>query len=93
MCGRSSIDPKKKTYSAPRPFPERKVGQVGRVEKYKCRIVAQGSRQINGIHYQESSSPTPTESSILISLAVMVLFVWKGWQLDVEVMFFEADDA
>ena len=59
VCGRSSIDPEKKPHSAPRPFSERKVGQVGRVETYKCRIVAQGFRQIKGIHYQESSSPLP----------------------------------
>ena len=39
---------------------KRKVDQDGRVEKYKCRFVAKVFRQIKGIHYQESSSPTPT---------------------------------
>ncbi|CAN0146748.1 unnamed protein product, partial [Ascophyllum nodosum] len=57
---------------------KRKVGQDGRVEKYKCRFVAKGFRQIKGIHYQESSSPTPTQSSIRMALAVMALLDWEA---------------
>ena len=52
---------------------KRKVGQDGRVEKFKCLLVAKSFRQIKGIHYQESSSPTPTRSSIRMALAVMAL--------------------
>ena len=36
----------------------RKLGEDGRIEKYQCRFVAQGFRQIKGIHYDESLSPT-----------------------------------
>ena len=70
---------------------KRKVGQDGRVEKYKCRFVAKDFRQIKGIHYQESSSPTPTQLSIRMALAVMALLDWERRQLDVEMAFLEAD--
>ena len=70
---------------------KRKVGQGGRVEKYKCCFVAKGFRQIKGIHYQGSSSPTPTQSSIRMVLAVMALLDWEGRQLDVVMAFLEAD--
>ena len=43
--------PKRKTVIGSKTVFERKVGQDGRVEKYKCRFVAQGFRQIKGIHY------------------------------------------
>ena len=70
---------------------QRKVGKDGQVEKYKCRFVAQGFRQIKGLHYQESSSPTPTQSSIRMALALMALADWEGRQLDVEMAYLEAD--
>ena len=72
---------------------KQKFGQDGRVEKYKCRFVAQALRQIKGHHYQESSSPTPTQSSIRTALSVMTLLDWEGRQLDVEMAFLEADVA
>ena len=70
---------------------KRKVGQDGRVEKYKCHFVAKGFRQTKGIHYQESSSPTPTQSSIRMALAVKILLDWERRQLDGEMTFLEAD--
>ena len=83
--------PKEKTVLGTKTVFKRKVGQDGRVEKYKCRFVAKGFRQIKGIHYQESSPPTPTQSSIRMALAVMALLDWRGRQLDVEMAFLEAD--
>ena len=71
----------------------RKNGQDGRVEKKKCRFMAKGFRQIKGIHYQESSPLTPTQSSIRMALAVMALLDWEGRQIDVEMAFLEADVA
>ncbi|CAM9206289.1 unnamed protein product, partial [Ascophyllum nodosum] len=56
---------------------KREVGQDGRVEKCKCRFVAQGFRQIKGIHYRELSSPTLTQSSIRVALAMMALLGWE----------------
>ena len=32
---------------------KRKIGKDGKVEKYKCRLVAQGFRQVEGVHYTE----------------------------------------
>ena len=52
---------------------KRKVSEDGRVEKHKLCFVAQSFHQIVLIHYQESRSPTPTQSSIQIALAVMTL--------------------
>ena len=60
------------------------------VEKYKCRFVAQGFRQIPGIHYQEPSSPTPEQSSIRMALALIATQNWEGRQLDVEMAYLEA---
>ena len=83
--------PKGKTVLGTKTVFKRKVGQYGRVEKYKYRFVVTGFRQIKGIHYQESSSPTPTQSSIRMAQAVMALLDWEGRQLDVEMTFLEAD--
>ena len=83
--------PKGKTVLGTKTFFKRKVGRDGRVEKYKCRFVAKGFRQIKGIRYRELSSPTPTQSSIRMALAVMALLDWEGRQLDVEMTFLEED--
>ena len=83
--------PKGKTVLGTMTIFKRKVGQDGHVEKYKCRFVAKGFHQIKGIHYQESSSPTPTQSSIRMALAVMALLEWEGRQRDIELAFLEAD--
>ena len=91
VCESSSIDPKEKNVRGTMTVFKRKVGQDSRVEKYKYRFVAQGFRQIKGIHYQESSSPTPTQSSIRMALTVMALLDWEGRKLDVEMDFLEAD--
>ncbi|CAM9315506.1 unnamed protein product [Ascophyllum nodosum] len=81
--------PKGKTVLGTKTVFKREVDQDGRVKKYKCRFVAKGFRQIKRIHYQESSSPTPTQASILMALAVMALLDWEGRQLDVEMTFLE----
>ena len=36
---------------------KRKIGQDGKVEKYKCRLVAQGFWQVQGVHYTKSTRP------------------------------------
>lgn len=70
---------------------KRKIGKDGHVKKYKCHYVTQGVRQVKGLHYQESSSPTPTQSSICIAPALMTMANWEGRRLDVEMAFLEAD--
>ena len=49
---------------------KRKIGQDGKVEKYKCRLVAQGFWQMEGVHYTEKYSPTPATASIRMLLAM-----------------------
>ena len=48
------------------------IGERGEVVKHKCRFIAQGFRQIKGIRYKESSSPTPAVASIRMALTATV---------------------
>ena len=48
----------------------RNIGQDGKVEKYKCRLVMQGCWQVEGVHYTEKYSPTPATTSIRMLLAM-----------------------
>ncbi len=52
---------------------KRKVGPNGEVEKYKCRLVARGFQQVQGLHYEEKISPTPTAASIRMVLATVAV--------------------
>ena len=68
-----------------------KIGQDGKVEKYKCRLVAQGFWQVEGVHYTEKYSPTPSAASIRMLLATAAA---KGGELrhfDAEQAFLKAD--
>ena len=65
--------PKGKTVLITKTVLKRKVDQDSRLEKYMCRCVAQGFRHIKGIYYQESSSPTPIQSSIRMVMAMIAL--------------------
>ena len=49
------------------------IGKDGQIEKYKCRLVTQGCRQVKGLHYHESFSPTPAASSMRAVLATVVV--------------------
>ena len=57
---------------------KRKIGEDGKVEKYKCRLVAQGFWQVEGIHYTEKFSPTPATASIRMFLAMVQFNDWGG---------------
>ena len=70
---------------------ERKIGKDGRIEKYKCRFVAQGFRQTKGIHYDESSSPTPSQASTRMVLGIAAVKDWELRQLDVDTAYLEAN--
>ena len=54
------------------------------IEKYKCRFVTQGFRQVKGLHYHESSSPTPTVSSMRAVLATAAVKNSELGLIDVE---------
>ena len=71
---------------------KRQIGKDGRIETYKCRFVAQGFRQIKGIHYDESSSPTPSQASIRMVLGTAAVKDWELRQLDVDMAYLEAGE-
>ena len=60
------------------------------MEKYKCRFVAQGFRQIKGIHYDESLPPTPSQASIRMVLSIAAVKDWELHRLDVDMEYLEA---
>ncbi|CAN0429329.1 unnamed protein product, partial [Ascophyllum nodosum] len=60
--------PKDKLVIGTKMLYKRKIGQDGKVEKYKCRLVAQGFWQVEGVHYTEKYSPTPSAASIRMLL-------------------------
>lgn len=75
--------PKGKTIIGIRLIIKRKIGKDGHVEEYKYRCIAQGLRQIKGLHYPESSSPRPTQPSVRMALELMVSADQIGRQLDI----------
>ena len=82
--------PKGKTVLGTKNICKRKIGKDERIEKYKCRLVPQGFRQIKDIHYDESSSPTPSHASIRMVLSIAAVKDWELRQLDVDLAYLEA---
>ncbi|CAM9349897.1 unnamed protein product, partial [Ascophyllum nodosum] len=62
--------PKDKLVVGTKKLYKRQIEQDGNVEKYKCRLVAQGFWQVEGVHYMEKYSPTPATASIWMLLAM-----------------------
>ena len=72
------------------------------MEKYKCRLVAKGFRQVKGLHYQKTFFPTPAAASIRLVLATAAvedrelrhLDVWQAFlQVDIdEVVYIELQE-
>ena len=85
------LRPKGKTVLGTKTIFKRKSEKDGRIEKYKCRFVAQGIRQIKFIHYDESSRPTPSQASITKVLGIAVMKDWELRQLDVDMANLEAN--
>ena len=54
--------------------------------------MAQGFRQIKGIHYDESSSATPSQASIRMMLGIAAVKDWELRQLDVDMAYLEAGE-
>ena len=83
--------PKNKLVVGTKMLYKRKIGQDGEVEKYKCRLVAQGFWQVEGVHYTEKYSPTPAAASIRMFLSTVAA---KGGELrhfDAKQTFLKAD--
>ena len=64
--------PKDKIVVGTKMLYKQEIGQDGKLEKYKCRFVAQGFCQVEGVHYTEKYSPTPATGSIWMLLAMAV---------------------
>ena len=62
--------PKDKLVVGTKMLYKRKIGQDGKVEKYKCRLVAQGFWQVEGVYYRKKYSPKPATASIRMLLAM-----------------------
>ena len=83
--------PKGKTVLGTKTIFKREIGKGGRTEKYKCRFMVQGFRQIKSIHYDESSSSTSSQASIRMALGTAAVKDWELRQLDVEMPYLEAN--
>ena len=70
---------------------KQKIGQDGKVEKYKCRLVPQGFWQVEAVHYTEKYSPTPATASIRMFLAMVAAKDGELRHLDAEQAFLKAD--
>ena len=80
------VRPKDKLVVGIKMLCKRKIGQDGKVEKYKCRLVAQGFWQVEGVHYTEKYSPTPATAYIRMLLAMAA-------DKDGELRHFDAEQA
>ena len=78
--------PKDKLVVGTKMLYKRKIGQDGKVEKYRCRLVARGFWQVEGAHYTEKYSPTPATASIRMFLAMAAT-------KDGELRLFDAEQA
>ena len=83
--------PKDKLVVGAKMLYKREIGQGGKVEKYKCRLVAQGFWQVEGVHYTEKYSSTPATVSIRMLLAMAAAKDGELRHLDAEQAFFKAD--
>ena len=83
--------PKDKLVVGTKMLYKRKIGQDGKVEKYKCRLVAQGFWQVEGVHYTEKYSPTPATASIRMLLAMAAAKDGELRHFDAEQAFVKAD--
>jgi hypothetical protein len=62
----------------------------GKVEKYKSRLVVDGSQQVSGIDYTASFAPVVKYSTLRIFLAIAAVYRMQVHQLDVESAFIYA---
>ena len=61
----------------------------GEVENCRCQLVAQGFWQVEGVHYTEKYSPTPSAASIRMLLATAAAKDGELRHFDAEQAFFE----
>ena len=66
---------------------KKKTNMEGNVITYKARLVAKGYRKKQGIDYDKTSSLVAMLKSIRILLAIVALYDYEIWQMDVKITF------
>ena len=66
---------------------KKKTNADGNVTVYKARLVAKGFRQVQGVDYYETFSPTTMLKSVQIMLAIAAFYDYEIWQMDVKTIF------
>ena len=66
---------------------KKKTDADGNVTVYKARLVAKGFRQVQGIDYDETFSPSAMLKSVRIMLAIAAFYDYEIWQMDVKTAF------
>ena len=72
-------------------FYKRKIGQNGKVEKYKCGLVARSFWQVEDVHHTEKYSPTPAAASTRMLLAMAATKEGELLHFDAEQAFLKVD--
>jgi hypothetical protein len=62
----------------------------GKVDRYKSRLVVDGSKQVSGIDYKDSFAPVVKYTTLRIFLAIAAVYSMQVHQLDVESAFIYA---
>jgi hypothetical protein len=63
----------------------------GRINRYKCRLVAGGHRQKHGIDFDETFAPVSKATSLRVLLSVAAFNKWKVHQFDIKTAFLHGD--
>jgi hypothetical protein len=63
----------------------------GRINRYKCRLVAGGHRQTYGVDFEETFAPVSKATSLRVLLSIAAYNKWKVHQLDVKTAFLHGD--
>src|SRR4030088_3145579 len=63
---------------------------LGRIQRYKARLVARGFTQKHGVNYRETFAPTIRLDAMRIILALAAKKGWKVYQMDAVAAFLAA---
>ena len=66
---------------------KKKTDTDGNVTVFKARLVVKGFRQVQGVDYDETSSPVAMLKSLRIMLAIAAFYDYEIWQMDVKTAF------
>ena len=66
---------------------KKKTDADGNITVYTARLVVKGFRQVQGVDYNETSSPIAMLKSVRIMLASAAFYNYEIWQMDVKIAF------